>query len=155
MYWPEIYVCQIIWRFVFSFLTLLLTFSFKKKPKTHCTACLYGMLSRIILLVRDATALLPESECKGIVFSWTTKTFTIFFSWNFKPFLTDVDFQGLTKTQISGILWSKKQKIQKMWKTQHKIRIKKCGKPKKNKQKGCECSKKEERFSQKRRKKRG
>ena len=90
----------------FRSLLYFLTFGFKKKPKTHCTACLYGMLSRIILLVRGATALLPESECKGIAFSWTTKTFTIFFSWNFKPFLTDADFQQLTKTQISGILWT-------------------------------------------------
>ena len=87
----------------FRSLLYFLTFGFKKKPKTHCTACLYGMLSRIILLIRDATALLPESECKGIAFSWTTKTFTIFFSWNSKPFLTDVDFQGLTKTLLLSI----------------------------------------------------
>ena len=57
----------------FRSLLYFLTFGFKKKPKTHCTACLYGMLSRIILLIRGATALLPESECKGIAFSWTTK----------------------------------------------------------------------------------
>ena len=46
---------------------------------TRCTACLYGMLSRIILRFWVATVLLPESECKGKAIFWTSKQIASFF----------------------------------------------------------------------------
>ena len=60
---------------------LLLICHSKKNPEwpTRCTACLYGMLSRIILLHRVATMLLPESECKGKAIFLTGKQIASFF----------------------------------------------------------------------------
>ena len=73
MYWPEINVCQIIWRFVFSFLTLLFNLWFQKETKDTLYCLSVWNVVKDHLAIRDATALLPESECKGIAFSWTTK----------------------------------------------------------------------------------
>ncbi|MBQ2808723.1 MAG: hypothetical protein IJF06_06440, partial [Bacteroidaceae bacterium] len=47
----------------FSFLTYLLTFDIYQR--TRCTACLYGMLSRIIVLNDAQRLLFAESDDKG------------------------------------------------------------------------------------------
>ena len=66
MYWPELkkYIKSIDGSFFVPYFTWL-TSGLKKIQRTRCTACLYGMLSRIIALDQVATVLLPESECKG------------------------------------------------------------------------------------------
>ena len=63
------------------FVPYLLSVILKKiiKWPTRCTACLYGMLSRIIVRFWVATALLPESECKGKAIFWTDKQIASFF----------------------------------------------------------------------------
>ena len=64
------------------FVPYLISVILKKiiKWPTRCTACLYGMLSRIILRFWVATALLPESECKGKANFGTDKQILSFFS---------------------------------------------------------------------------
>ena len=50
--------------FFVPYFTLFSLFNFLNKDR--CTACLYGMVSRIIVLSQNrANALLSESECKG------------------------------------------------------------------------------------------
>ena len=49
LYWPELKSISNLLTVRFSFLTYLLTFD-QKNQRTRCTACLYGLLSRIILL---------------------------------------------------------------------------------------------------------
>ena len=56
--------------------------SFNRLNKERCTACLYGMVSRIIMLsfFNSVTALLPESEYKGKANIWNPQAFEeIFF----------------------------------------------------------------------------
>ena len=61
--------------------------SFNLLNKERCTACLYGMVSRIILLSQNrVTALLSESEYKGKANIWNPQAFEeIFFQAFFNP----------------------------------------------------------------------
>ena len=54
----------------FSFLTLHFLTSFIETNKDRCTACLYGMVSRIILLTDCVAAFISESDDKGRANFW-------------------------------------------------------------------------------------
>ena len=61
--------------FFVPYFTLISLSDFTNKDR--CTACLYGMVSRIIMLsfFNRVTALLPESECKGSTIFYICKLF--------------------------------------------------------------------------------
>ena len=59
MYWPEKLYLNLWLTVRFSFLTLYLTIKYRQ---TRCTACLYGMMSRINLLC--ARRCLPKASAK-------------------------------------------------------------------------------------------
>ena len=65
--------------FFVPYFTLFSLFNFLNKDR--CTACLYGMVSRIIVLSQNrANALLSESECKGKANFYICKLFRRFFA---------------------------------------------------------------------------
>ena len=64
--------------FFVPYFTLISLSDFSNKDR--CTACLYGMVSRIILLSFSIAALKPESDDKGKAKVWNRQAFTqIFF----------------------------------------------------------------------------
>ena len=72
--------------FFVPYFTLISLSDFSNKDR--CTACLYGMVSRIIMLsfFNRVTALLTESEYKGKANIWNPQAFEeIFFQAFFNP----------------------------------------------------------------------
>ena len=78
LYWPEISYINLKLTVRFSFLTLHFTDN-QKISHRCCTACLYGMFSRIICLNGMQPSLFAESEYKGKANFRTTKIFQGYF----------------------------------------------------------------------------
>ena len=75
--------------FFVPYFTLISLSDFSNKDR--CTACLYGMVSRIIMLsfFNSVTALLPESECKGSTIFYICKQMEKLFYQKIKLFLNE------------------------------------------------------------------
>ena len=71
--------------FFVPYFTLFSLLNFSNKER--CTACLYGMVSRIILLSQNrVAALLSESECKGSTIFYICKQIEELFCTKIKLF---------------------------------------------------------------------
>ena len=126
MYWPENSYIKSKLTVRFSFLTLHLNL-YSKKNKDRCTACLYGMVSRIIVLPKK-TALMrcfPKASAKVVLFFIPANYYDNFFTKILNFFKHLLIFSDLQKRLFRAFFHPKNKKKEKPENS-------KCDKSKKN-----------------------